>query len=345
MAGGWPAKDGIHRNAKPVLDGRHGLAHRDGVPVEDGRRAHPPSRSALPEPFSDALAVFERHLRLERSLSTHTVRAYTGDVHSLLDHACRMGRAELAGLDTVVLRSWLARLHSTGRSRATLARRAAAARTFTAYAHRSGWVQADPGRLLGTPLSRRSLPRVLRRDEVGGVLDNLDADRSPCGLRDRAVLELLYATGVRVGELCGLDLDDVDDERRVVRVLGKGGRQRTVPMGLPAAAALRDWLHHGRPCLVNERSGPALFLGMRGGRLDPRTARRVVHERLAEAAATDTGPHGLRHSAATHLLEGGADLRSVQEILGHRSLATTQLYTHVSAERLRAAYRRAHPRA
>ena len=165
-------------------------------------------------------------------------------------------------------------------------------------------------------------------------------------LRDRLALELLYATGMRVGELVGLDLDDVDAGRRTVRVLGKGAKERVVPYGVPTQRALDDWLDRGRPLLVTSASGPALLLGARGGRLDPRTAREVVHRMLRHVeGAPDLGPHGLRHSAATHLLEGGADLRSVQEILGHATLATTQIYTHVSVERLRATYEQAHPRA
>jgi integrase/recombinase XerC len=159
-------------------------------------------------------------------------------------------------------------------------------------------------------------------------------------------MEVLYATGIRVSELCGLDVDDLDEGRNTVRVLGKGGRERTVPVGLPAVRAVAAWKRVGRPALARSGSGPAMFLGARGGRLDPRTARRVVHARLAAVAGVpDSGPHGLRHAAATHLLEGGADLRSVQEILGHASLASTQIYTHVSVERLTAAYRQAHPRA
>lgn len=164
--------------------------------------------------------------------------------------------------------------------------------------------------------------------------------------RDAAVLELLYAAALRVSELCGMDLGDLDEERGTVRVLGKGRKERAVPVGQPAARAVRDWLRHGRSVLATSRSGAALFLGARGGRLDPRTARRVVHESVAATPAIpDIGPHGLRHSAATHLLEGGADLRSVQEYLGHASLSSTQVYTHVSVERLLAAYRQAHPRA
>ena len=166
------------------------------------------------------------------------------------------------------------------------------------------------------------------------------------GLRDVAMIELLYATGIRVGELVGLDVDDVDGDRRIVRVLGKGSKERSVPFGVPAARAVSAWCVHGRPELIDDRSGAALFLGARGGRIDPRTVRSAVHRLVDDVdSAPDLGPHGLRHSAATHLLAGGADLRSVQEILGHASLATTQIYTHVSAERLRAAYRQAHPRA
>ena len=165
-------------------------------------------------------------------------------------------------------------------------------------------------------------------------------------LRDRLIVEMLYATGIRVSELCGLDVDDVDTGHRLVRVLGKGNKQRTVPFGTPAAEALRAWLDEGRPALVTAASGPALLLGARGRRLDVRQARTVVHQTVAAVdGAPDMGPHGLRHSAATHLLEGGADLRVVQELLGHSSLATTQLYTHVAVSRLRAVHDQAHPRA
>ena len=165
-------------------------------------------------------------------------------------------------------------------------------------------------------------------------------------VRDLAIMELLYASGIRVSELCGLDLDDLDRERRTIRVMGKGGKERVVPVGLPAERAAARWIRDGRPVLLAAGSGRALFLGARGRRLDPRAARRVVHARLgAVPGVPDSGPHGLRHAAATHLLEGGADLRSVQEILGHASLASTQIYTHVSVERLQAAFRQAHPRA
>lgn len=297
----------------------------------------------------EALADFLRHLRSERGLSEHSVRAYRGDVLTLLEHARRMGRAGVEDLDLGVLRSWLAGQATRGMARSTLARRAAAARAFTAWAHRQGRLAADPGTLLATPRTGRSLPGVLRQDEAGALLDvaGLAADdESPTGLRDLAVLEVLYASGIRVGELCGLDVDDVDRGRRVLRVLGKGSKERTVPVGAPALRAVDRWLADGRVALVTPTSGPALFLGARGRRVDPRTVRRSVHALLAHVpGAPDLGPHGLRHSAATHLLEGGADLRSVQELLGHATLATTQIYTHVSVERLKATYDQAHPRA
>jgi site-specific recombinase XerD len=302
--------------------------------------------------FGAVLDEFERHLAVERGLSPHTVRAYVGDVTDLFEHAERMGVSGIAGLDLRILRAWLAAQHALGKSRATLARRTASIRVFTAYAHRRGLLPADPGPLLGSPKHGRTLPKVLRQDEAAALLDHRPAEsgsrvREPAGvvLRDQAVLEVLYGSAIRIGELCGLDVDDIDDARRTARVLGKGDKERTVPMSAPAVRAVDAWLSGGRPGLVREGSGTALFLGTRGGRLHPTVVRRVLHRWLAECGLPDMGPHGLRHSAATHLLEGGADLRSVQEILGHSSLATTQLYTHVSAERLRQAYRQAHPRA
>jgi integrase/recombinase XerC len=299
----------------------------------------------LPPALEAVLEAFRRHLELELSRSAHTVRAYTGDVAGLLEHAARLGVTEVGELDLTVLRSWLARSRSTGAARTTLARRGSSARVFTAWACRRGLLASDPGALLATPKGHRPLPEVLRPDEAARLVDAVDGD-TPEDLRDRCALELLYATGIRVGELCGLDVDDVDTERRVVRVLGKGNRERSVPYGGPAAAAVDAWLVRGRPRWATVVSGPALLLGRRGGRLDPRAARTLVHRRLADVpGAPDVGPHGLRHSAATHLLEGGADLRSVQELLGHATLATTQIYTHVSVERLRASHAQAHPRA
>jgi integrase/recombinase XerC len=373
----------------PVLRGDDG----EGPPDPKGALAAAGQPESLPAALSSALAEFCRYLAAERALSRHTVRAYQGDLQSLLEHAWRCGVGDPGSLDLATLRSWLAHQHQAGAARATLARRGAAARAFTAYAHRQGWLAVDPGPQLGTPKARRVLPQVLRRDEMNVVLADCE-DRAlrevaagqraaaALAMRDAAVLELLYATAIRVSELCELDIGGLDKGRHTVRVFGKGGKERVVPVGLPAMRALTRWEEVGRPVLANEHSGAAFFLGARGGRLDPRTARRIVHARLRAAdlaaaaarrgsggnsgnggngqpgdpaqgqaddtgpsAVRDAGPHAIRHTAATHLLEGGADLRSVQEILGHASPATTQIYTHVTAERLKATYRQAHPRA
>jgi len=295
------------------------------------------------------LADYERHLVSERDLAPHTVRAYVSDVAGLLEHASRLGRTEVADLDLRTLRSWLAHQQVTGHSRTTLARRATAVRVFTAWLARTGRAPVDVGASLRSPKARQTLPPVLRQDEARELVEaaaQAADDGSPLGLRDAAMLELLYATGVRVGELVALDVDDVDRGRNVLRVLGKGRKERTVPFGAPAARAVDAWVSRGRPRLVAPGAGPALFVGARGRRIDQRAVRTLVHRRIGDVpGAPDLGPHGLRHTAATHLLEGGADLRSVQELLGHASLATTQLYTHVSTDRLRQAYRQAHPRA
>jgi len=317
---------------------------REEAPSEEA-----PSEEALSERHAALLGDYERHLLAERDLTTHTVRAYVADVESLLLHTQALGRDGLSELDVRTLRSWLAGQQRRGLARSTIARRATAARVFTAWAQRTGRAESDVGALLGSPKPHRPLPPALRHDEVRGLLDAVAEaalDGSAVGLRDVAIVELLYATGIRVGELVSLDVDDLDPERRVVRVLGKGRKERTVPYGRPAEQALSAWTVRGRPTLAAPGSGPALFLGVRGGRLDQRAVRRVVHTRIREVpGAPDIGPHGLRHTAATHLLEGGADLRSVQELLGHASLATTQVYTHVSADRLRKAFQQAHPRA
>jgi integrase/recombinase XerC len=301
-----------------------------------------------PEGFTVLLTDYERHLIAERDLSRHSVRAYLGDVADLLEHLIRLGHDDLAGLDIHGLRSWLAKQQSLGKSRSTMSRRATAARVFTAWAQRTGRISTDPGALLASPRPHKSLPGVLGQADTRAVLDAAAVaadDGSPIGLRDLAIMELLYATGIRVGELCALDIDDIDPSRRVVRVFGKGRKERSVPYGVPASDALRRWLDEARPRLVRPGSGPAVFLGARGGRIDQRAVRRLVHERIGVVDVPDLSPHGLRHTAATHLLEGGADLRSVQELLGHASLATTQIYTHISTDRLRRAYEQAHPRA
>ena len=325
-----------------VLDQRAPAAQRGEVTE---RTAGPDARVA---DLTEHLEAFVAHLRSVRGLSPHTVRAYRGDVTALLGHLAAAGGVGLAGLDLAMLRSWLAAQHAAGRSRGTLARRAAAARAFTAWAARDGRLPTDPGPRLASPRAHRTLPAVLPADQAAAMLRASEAGAAqadPIALRDHSVVELLYATGIRVAELCGLDLDDIDATRRLVRVVGKGDRERSVPYGVPADRALRRWLTEGRPALVQPPPPAALFLGARGGRLDPRIVRTVVHDAVGSVpGAADTGPHGLRHSAATHLLEGGADLRSVQELLGHATLATTQLYTHVTVERLKAIHDRAHPR-
>ena len=305
--------------------------------------------AAVTSAWGAVLADYERHLVSERNLAQHTVRAYLTDLGALAEHAARMGVDDPRRLDVRTLRSYLAALQTRGRARTTVARRAASVRVFTRWLAMTGRAETDCGAMLASPKQHRTLPATLSHDEVRRLLDAATrraADTGPQGSRDVAVLELLYATGIRVGELVGLDVDDIDRARNVVRVLGKGSKERTVPFGGPAARALDDWLQRGRPALAVASSGPALLLGSRGGRLDQRAVRRLVHARLAAVdGAPNIGPHGLRHTAATHLLEGGADLRSVQELLGHASLATTQLYTHVTSERLRRAYQLAHPRA
>ncbi|WNV74458.1 tyrosine recombinase XerC [Geodermatophilus sp. DSM 44513] len=303
-------------------------------------------RAALPPALAEVLAAYEEHLRWQRDLSAHTVRAYVGDATWLLEHLVRRGGTRIEDLDLAALRSWLAHNRTRGAGRATIARRAAAARSLTRWLRRTGRTPEDVGLRLVSPKAHRTLPEVLAPDQARAVVDSAAGAQDPVGLRDAVVLELLYASGIRVSELVGLDVDDVDRARRLLRVLGKGRKERTVPYGAPAERALDAWLTRGRPALATERCGPALLLGVRGGRLDPREARRTVHTAVAAApGAPDIGPHGLRHSVATHVLEGGADLRLVQELLGHASLATTQLYTHVTVDRLRAVHARAHPRA
>ncbi|MBO9569524.1 MULTISPECIES: tyrosine recombinase XerC [Cellulomonas] len=291
---------------------------------------------------------FALHLHAQRGVSANTVRAYLGDLDHLLDHAARHGVTQLADVDLALLRGWLAAMVQDGLSRATLARRSAAARTFFTWATRTGRVPVDPTLRLGTARAASVLPAVLAVEPVTRLLDaarERAADADPVHLRDWAALELLYATGARVGELCGADVDDLDLGQLTLRVVGKGDKERVVPFGRPAARAVDAWLTTGRPRLVREGSGPALLLGRRGGRADQRQLRAVVHELAAAVGVDDVAPHALRHTAATHLLEGGSDLRTVQEILGHASLSTTQRYTHVSAERLRSAFQLAHPRA
>ncbi|WP_350002547.1 tyrosine recombinase XerC [Pseudarthrobacter sp. WHRI 8279] len=303
----------------------------------------------LPAELGEALAAFGRYLSAERAVSPHTLRGYLGDVRGLLESAAAEGAGRLQDLELGTLRRWLGAQSQDGAARSTLARRSASVRVFMAWALAEERIAIDPALRLKAPKREQSLPGVLQAGQLTRLLATLEeaaAEGAPLALRNRAIVEVLYATGVRVGELAGLDIDDLDPDRRTLRVIGKGNKERTVPYGVPAAVAVDDWLRRGRPLLARDNSGPALFLGARGGRVDQRQVRTLVNDLFAGLGDTSaSGPHALRHSAATHLLDGGADLRAVQEILGHSSLATTQIYTHVSVDRLRKSYQQAHPRA
>lgn len=316
-----------------------------------------------------AIADFTAHLAAERGYSSQTVRAYRSDLTALVAFAAARGADDTDGLSLDVLRDWLWQGSQHGVAKATLARRSASARSFSAWLVRNGAAQTDPAARLRAPRPDRTLPRVLNREQMDRILAGLAGravDGDPLARRDLAVIELLYASALRVSELTGLDVDDVDLDRLTVRVLGKGSKERVVPFGVPAQSAIVDYLRLARPALAqgapapasssptapgrNPRGTPdagrALFLGVRGRRVGTRTVYRLVAGLLADVPGTGpAGPHALRHTAATHLLDGGADLRAVQELLGHASLGTTQIYTHVSTERLKESYRLAHPRA
>ena len=310
-------------------------------------------RAALPRALGATVDAYEQSPASWRSTARRTRCAPTSATWSAASTTSPSSAARRVGdLDLTMLRGWLAVLRDRGAARTTLARRAAALRTFTAWAHRAGLRRDRSRRAAGqsarvTGRYRRCSTRGRRRPRWTPPVAARLLGAAALGRRDRLILELLYATGIRVSELVGLDVDDVDRSRRVVRVLGKGSKERTVPYGVgrrARAGRLAD--APAVPTWSVPSSGSALLLGARGGRIDPRTVRTVVHRAVAAVpGAPDIGPHGLRHSAATHLLDGGADLRSVQELLGHASLATTQLYTHISVERLRQTYDQAHPRA
>jgi len=293
------------------------------------------------------VASFATHLGATRGMSPHSVRAYGGDVRHLLRFAARRG-VPWDEVDLGLLRAWLASMVAARLARATIARRGAAVRSFYAWATVEGLVDTDPAVRLVTAHPGVSLPTVLAIEPTAHLLDvarGLAADGDPVSVRDWAALELLYATGVRVGELVGADVRDVDLQARLIRVLGKGAKERVVPFGVPAARALQAWIGTARDALATPGSAGALLVGVRGRRMDQRQVRALVHRAAQAAGVDDVAPHALRHTTATHLLHGGSDLRSVQEILGHASLATTQRYTHVSPERLRSSYQQAHPRA
>lgn len=307
-----------------------------------GRSAEPGGRQVV-----EAIEDFADHQAWVLGRSAATVKGYRSDLLDMAEHIPTFAQFTLNKL-----RSWLSHSVAQGKARSTLARRTAAARAFSTWALRRGHISADVAARLATPKLGRSLPSVLTAGEAEKVVSRpltADGPAAPEALRDAAMLELLYATGMRVAELCGLDLGDVDLDRGHARVTGKGNKQRVIPFGASAADAVKQWLAHGRNALVSATTTgeayQALFLGVRGGRIDQRQVRRIVEKVAAETGAGDLTPHGLRHSAATHLLEGGADLRVVQELLGHSSLQTTQLYTHISADRLKKVFKQAHPRA
>lgn len=297
---------------------------------------------------ANLIAQYEEHLVLVRNLSDNSIRGYVSDLNSLLDHINKLGVREFKDLELKHIRSWLAYLQTNGASRSTLARRIVSVRAFTYWAASQGWISTDIGAALEIPKPHRKLPEVLNKNEALTVVEAMQVkaaeEPSAANIRDLAIIEVLYASGIRISELCGLNISDIDFSRNTLRVLGKGSKERVVPLGIPAVMALQNYLNSARKDFANEKSKDAVFLGARGKRIDQRMARDVVYDAMS-AIGSRMSPHGLRHTAATHLLEGGADLRTVQEILGHSSLATTQIYTHVSPERLKEAYQQAHPRA
>lgn len=300
-----------------------------------------------------AIDDFVSYLVSERGYSPHTVRAYRSDLAALASFAAHRTIDDTDELTLEVYRDWLWSASQSGLSKATLARRSATAKSFSAWLSRSTEQTTDAASRLRAPKPDRSLPRVLSREAMDTVLDSLAAravDGEPVALRDLAIVELLYASALRVSELVGIDTGDLDLDRRTVRVLGKGSKERVVPFGQPAHLAVADYLQRGRPALAARASdgaaSSAVYLGARGARLGARSVYAIVSKLLLDVPGSGPeGPHAFRHTAATHLLDGGADLRAVQEMLGHASLGTTQIYTHVTTERLRETYRQAHPRA
>ncbi len=303
---------------------------------------------------NELIAQYEEHLALVRNLADNSIKGYVSDLESFLKHlkdlknSDSLAISEFSDLKLTHIRSWLAELQNNGAVRSTIARRIVSIRAFTYWAASQGWIKEDIGQSLAIPKAHRTLPEVLDIADteivIASMVTRASEDPTPINLRDLAMIEVLYASGIRVSEICGLDLLSIDTSRNTLQVLGKGNKERVVPIGIPAMKALQNYLNLGRREIAHEGSGSAVFLGSRGKRIDQRTVREVVYGAMAAVGST-MGPHGLRHTAATHLLEGGADLRTVQEILGHSSLATTQIYTHVSPDRLQRAYEQAHPRA
>ena len=298
--------------------------------------------------FENALAEYGVHLESGRGYSANTVKGYLSDLENLQTFLAAKQLTDLADLNLDLIRDWLWVANQKGLAKSSLARKSAAVRSFTAWLFKQGMIEADFGLRLKSPKSTRTLPKVVTRESLAQIFEHLTrlaTDDNPNGIRDLAVVELLYASGARVSELVGLDIDSIDFDRNVMRVLGKGSKERMVPFGQPAREALTHWLRVARPMYANEKSKNALLINSRGQRIGVRQVYALVSKLLENTSTGLAGPHALRHSAATHLLDGGADLRAVQELLGHASLGTTQIYTHVSIERLREGYKNAHPRA
>ena len=297
----------------------------------------------------DAWGVY---LRANLAVSEHTLRAYVSDLRSFTTY-CQVDELSTENIRSVVtlraIRAWLASLVQQGKSRSTISRRTASIRSFTAWAYRRGYLDSDPGLLVTSARGDQKLPQVQTPSDTAELLSYAATcareENSPAAIRDWTILETIYATGIRVSEVCSLDTTSIDQQGMTLRVIGKGNKERVVPFTRACLSALQAWLSHGRPSLAIPEAGRALFVGDKGRRIDPRVIRAMIHRMCAQAGVRDLAPHALRHTAATHILAGGADLRAVQEMLGHSSLQTTQRYTHVDAQRLSAIYKQAHPRA
>ena len=297
----------------------------------------------------DAWGVY---LRANLAVSEHTLRAYVSDLRSFTTY-CQVDELSTENIRSVVtlraIRAWLASLVQQGKSRSTISRRTASIRSFTAWAYRRGHLDSDPGLLVTSARGDQKLPQVQTPSDTAELLSyaatRAREENSPAAIRDWAILETIYATGIRVSEVCSLDTTSIDQQGMTLRVIGKGNKERVVPFTRACLSALQAWLSHGRQSLAIPEVGRALFVGDKGRRIDPRVIRSMIHRMCAQAGVRDLAPHALRHTAATHILAGGADLRAVQEMLGHSSLQTTQRYTHVDAQRLSAIYKQAHPRA
>lgn len=303
----------------------------------------------MEESLIDAWGVY---LRANLAVSEHTLRAYVSDLRAFIVY-CQVDELSTENIRSVVtlraIRAWLASLVQQGKSRATISRRTASIRSFTAWAYRRGYLDSDPGLLVTSARGDQKLPQVQTPSDTAELLSyaatRTREENSPAAIRDWAILETIYATGIRVSEVCSLDTTSIDQQGMTLRVIGKGNKERVVPFTRACLSALQAWLSHGRPSLAIPEAGRALFVGDKGRRIDPRVIRAMIHRMCAQAGVRDLAPHALRHTAATHILAGGADLRAVQEMLGHSSLQTTQRYTHVDAQRLSAIYKQAHPRA